>query len=167
MKLGFLTACMPERSLEDVAAWAAANGYEALELAAWPQLGDRPFTASHVKAESFDGDEQERVRNALDDNGLVVSALAYYDNNLSPDAAEREQYHEHLRRCIDTAAALGGIPVGKVDNGKVWRFRGSWQEPKGQEITWPAAGKGQTFGFQTVVRVNGRKVKKTFLVSVR
>jgi hypothetical protein len=62
---------------------------------------------------------------------------------------------------------LGGIPVGKVDNGKVWRFRGSWQEPRGQEITWPAAGKGQTFGFQTVVRVNGRKVKKTFLVTVR
>ena len=62
---------------------------------------------------------------------------------------------------------LGGIPVGKVDNGKVWRFRGSWQEPKGQEITWPAAGKGQTFGFETVVRVNGRKVKKTFLVTVR
>ena len=62
---------------------------------------------------------------------------------------------------------LGGIPVGKVDNGKVWRFRGSWREPKGQEITWPAAGKGQTFGFQTVVRVSGRKVKKTFLVTVR
>ena len=61
---------------------------------------------------------------------------------------------------------LGGIPVGKVDNGKVWHFRGSWREPTGQEITWPAAGKGQTFGFQTVVRVNGRKVKKTFLVTV-
>jgi hypothetical protein len=62
---------------------------------------------------------------------------------------------------------LGGIAVGKVDNGKVWRFRGSWQEPKGQEITWPAAGRGQTFGFQTVVRVGVRKVKKTFLVTVR
>src|SRR5690242_5979911 len=36
---------------------------------------------------------------------------------------------------------LGGIPVGKVDNGKVWHFSGSWREPKGQEITWPAAGK--------------------------
>jgi len=61
---------------------------------------------------------------------------------------------------------LGTIPVGKVDNGKVWRFRGSWHEPKGQEVTWPAAGKGQTFGFQTVVRVNRRTVKKTFLVTV-
>ena len=52
MKLGFLSSCMPERSLEEIAAWAAANGYEALELAAWPHLGDRPFTASHIRAEA-------------------------------------------------------------------------------------------------------------------
>ena len=64
MKLGFLTACMPERSLEEIAAWAADNGYEALELAAWPSLGDRPFTASHIKAEAFDDAEHERVRAA-------------------------------------------------------------------------------------------------------
>jgi sugar phosphate isomerase/epimerase len=112
VKLGFLSACMPERSLEDIASWAAANGYEALELAAWPQVGDRPFTASHIRAEAFDGAEEERVRNAVEGNGLVVSALAYYDNNLSPDAKEREAYHEHVRRCVDAAAALGGIPVG-------------------------------------------------------
>jgi sugar phosphate isomerase/epimerase len=114
VKLGFLTACMPERSLEEIAAWAGANGYEALELAAWPQLGDRPFTASHVRA---DGDgtpaaEAERVLGILDAHGLVVSALAYYDNNLAADPAEREGYHVHLRACIDVAAELGGVPVG-------------------------------------------------------
>jgi sugar phosphate isomerase/epimerase len=112
VKLGFLTSCMPERSLEDIAAWAADNRYEALELAAWPQLGDRPFTASHVRADAFDEGEAERVRKALDDHGLVLSALAYYDNNLAPDAAEREGYHSHLRACVDAAAALGGVPVG-------------------------------------------------------
>jgi hypothetical protein len=62
---------------------------------------------------------------------------------------------------------LGTAPVGKVDNGKVWHFRGSWREPKGQEITWPALAKGQAFGFQTVVHVNGRTVKKAFRVNVR
>jgi sugar phosphate isomerase/epimerase len=112
MKLGFLTSCMPERSLEDIAAWAGGNGYEALELAAWPHLGDRPFTASHVKADVFDDAEAERVRGALDANGLVLSALAYYDNNLDPDPAERDANHAHLRKCIDAAAALGGVPVG-------------------------------------------------------
>src|SRR5215207_10476956 len=106
MKLGLLTACMPERSLEEIAAWAGANGYEALELAAWPQLGDRPFTASHLKADAFDAAEADRVRRALDDNGLILSALAYYDNNLDPDPAGRAAYHAHLRACIDAAAAL-------------------------------------------------------------
>lgn len=29
MKLGFLTACLPNHSLSDIAEWAAANGFEA------------------------------------------------------------------------------------------------------------------------------------------
>ena len=66
MKLGFLTSCMPDRSLEEIAAWAGLNGYEALELAAWPHLGDRPFTASHVMADDFVEAEADRVRRALD-----------------------------------------------------------------------------------------------------
>jgi sugar phosphate isomerase/epimerase len=112
MKLGFLSACMPERSLEEIASWAAANGYDAVELAAWPSLGDRPFTASHLAADRFDAAEADRVRGLLDEHGLTLSALAYYDNNLHPDAAERESYHQHLRAVIDAAAQLGSPPVG-------------------------------------------------------
>jgi hypothetical protein len=62
---------------------------------------------------------------------------------------------------------LGGIPVGKVDNGKVWTFRGSWHEPKGQEITWPAAARGQKFVFQAKVTVLGRTYTKNVPVTVR
>jgi sugar phosphate isomerase/epimerase len=112
MKLGFLSACMPERELPEIAAWAGEHGFEALELAAWPSLGDRPFTASHLRADQFDQGEADRVRGILDENGLELSALAYYDNNLHPDPDERRRYHEHLIACIDAAAALGGVPVG-------------------------------------------------------
>ena len=112
MKLGLLTACMPERRLDEIAAWAGSHGYEALELAAWPALGDRPFTASHVAADAFDDAEADRVRGALEENGLELSALAYYDNNLHPDPVEREAVHAHVRACIDAAAALGGVPLG-------------------------------------------------------
>lgn len=112
MKLGFLTACMPERPLEEIAAFAAATGFEALELAAWPGEGDRPFVARHVAAEAYDDREAGRVRAALDDNGLALSALAYYDNNLHPDPPVREAIHRHLRACIDAAGELGGVPVG-------------------------------------------------------
>jgi sugar phosphate isomerase/epimerase len=113
MKLGFLSACMPERPLEEVAKWAGAHGYEALELAAWPQLGDRPFTASHLAVDAGFGErEAERVLTILEDNGLTLSALAYYDNNLDPDLQAREANHAHVRACIDAAALLGGVPVG-------------------------------------------------------
>jgi sugar phosphate isomerase/epimerase len=112
MKLGLLTACMPERSLEQIATWAGANGYRALEVAAWPSLGDRPFTASHLAVEQFDDAAAERTLALLDAHGLTLSALAYYPNNLHPDPQERQAAHDHVRACVDAAAKLGGIPVG-------------------------------------------------------
>jgi sugar phosphate isomerase/epimerase len=112
MKLGLLTSCMPERSLEEIAEWAGGHGFQALELAAWPGAGDRPFVARHVAADGFDEAEAERVRRAVYGNDLELSAFAYYDNNLHPDPAEREAIHTHLRACIDTAAELDGVPVG-------------------------------------------------------
>ena len=109
MKLGFLTACLPKRSLGDIAAWAADHGYEALEVAAWPALGDRPFTATHLDPERYDHDE---VLGLFADRGLTLSSLAYYDNNLHPDRAEREAINGHVLRCIEAAADLGCPTVG-------------------------------------------------------
>jgi sugar phosphate isomerase/epimerase len=112
VRLGFLTACMPERTLEEIAAWAASRGFEALEVAAWPEIDDRPFTASHLRAERFGEAEAERVLTMLDGNGLELSALAYYPNNLHPDPEERRVAHDYVRACIDAAALLGSPPVG-------------------------------------------------------
>src|SRR4029450_1521550 len=82
MKLGFLTARPPTRPLGAIAPWASSHGYEALEVAAWPALGDRPFTATHLDAESYDRDQ---VLNLFAEHGLTLSSLAFYDNNLHPD----------------------------------------------------------------------------------
>jgi len=109
MKLGFLTACLPKRPLAEIAAWASGHGYEALEVAAWPALGDRPFTATHLDADSYDRDQ---VLNLFAEHGLTLSSLAFYDNNLHPDPAEREAVNAHVLRCIDAAADLGCPTVG-------------------------------------------------------
>ena len=139
MKLGFLTACMPERELESIASWAAGAGYETLELAAWPALGDRPFTASHVAADRFDPAEAERVMGALERNGLGLSALAYYDNCLHPDRAERDAVHAQVRACIDAAAELGGRARGHVHRPRPRPERG--REPEGGGAGLPSAGR--------------------------
>lgn len=112
MKIGFITACLPGMSLEQIASWASASGYEALEVAAWPSLGNRPFVATHLAVESFTQADADRVRALLERHKLLISSVAYYDNNLHPDPEERAAVHAHVRRCIDAAAALGVPTVG-------------------------------------------------------
>jgi sugar phosphate isomerase/epimerase len=109
MKLGFLTAALDKRPLAGIAEWAASHGYEALEVAAWPGGGSRPFTATHIDVTAYDRDE---VLGLFERHGLVLSSLAYYDNNLHPDPSERAAVHAHVRRCIDAAADLGCPTVG-------------------------------------------------------
>jgi sugar phosphate isomerase/epimerase len=112
MKLGFLTACLPDRSLGDIAAWASAHDYEALEVAAWPALGDRPFTATHVDVADPSALDVDGVLEVFAKHGLTLSSLAYYDNNLHPDPDERRAVNDHVLHCIDAAAALGCPTVG-------------------------------------------------------
>ena len=62
---------------------------------------------------------------------------------------------------------FNGNPVGKVDNGRVYRFFGTWREKPGQEITWPKESRGQTLEFEAIVKAQHKTVKKTFAVTAR
>lgn len=112
MKLGFLTACLPGLSLEAIADYALESGYEALEVAAWPALGDRPFTATHLDVANFGGARADEVLTLLGERNLTLSSLAFYDNNLHPDPAERGRINDHVLACVDAAALLGCPTVG-------------------------------------------------------
>ena len=50
MKLGLLTAAFPDLTLEEVADWAGANGFDTLEIACWPVSGGekRRYAASRT-----------------------------------------------------------------------------------------------------------------------
>ena len=129
-----MTAAFPDLSLDGVAQWAAANGFEMLEVACWPASGGeqrRYAGVTHIDVEALDADE---VHATLDRHGLEISSLAYYPNNLHPDDAEREAVNGHLRKVIDAAQALGVDTVGTfVGNDKdrplpenLQRFREIW-----------------------------------------
>jgi sugar phosphate isomerase/epimerase len=112
MRLGLLTACLPTAPLADVASWAAGEGYQALEVAAWPDRPGRDWEASHLDVESFVESDARRVAELFDEHRLTLSAVAYYENNLHADPATREATHRHLRACIDAAERLGCGLVG-------------------------------------------------------
>ncbi|MEW2517347.1 sugar phosphate isomerase/epimerase family protein [Actinacidiphila alni] len=112
MKLGFLTACLPQLPLGDIAAWAAAHDYQALEVATWPSTGSREFEASHIDVTGFDKRRADEVRALFDRHGLTLSALAYYENNLHPDESRRAEIAAHVRANVDAARLLGVDHVG-------------------------------------------------------
>ena len=115
MKLGLLTAAFPTLSLEEVAMWASANGFEALEIACWPSSGGerrRYGGVSHIDVENLDDAGAKKVHDLLGPHNLVISALAYYPNNLDPDVATRKAANDHLRSVIEAAQRLDVGVVG-------------------------------------------------------
>jgi sugar phosphate isomerase/epimerase len=136
VRLGLLTAAFGGLTLEQVAEWAAGNGFEMLEVACWPSGGGerrRYAGVTHIDVESFD---PGAVRDTLDRHGLQISSLAYYPNNLHPDDAHRAEVNGHLKKVIDAAARLDVPIVGTfVGNDKdrplpenLERFRAIWPE---------------------------------------
>ena len=115
MKLGFLTACMPERTLADVAAWAGRNRFAALEVACWPTSTDRDFQAAHLDVARFTNGDAERTGELMAEHGLEISALGYYENNLHHDPDIRKAVNDHVKACIDAASLLGVALFGDAD----------------------------------------------------
>ena len=110
MKLGLLTAAFPDLSLEEVAAWSAANDYEMLEVACWPSGGGEKRRYAGVTHIDVDALDTGAVKDTLARHRLEISSLAYYPNNLHPDDAHRAEVNGHLLKVVDAAAELG-VPI--------------------------------------------------------
>jgi len=110
MKLGLLTAAFPTLSLDEIADWAAANGFQTLEVACWPAgegAARRYAGVSHIDVEGLNAARASEIVDGLARRGLSISALAYYPNPLSGDPDARAAAQEHLRTVIAAAPLLG------------------------------------------------------------
>jgi sugar phosphate isomerase/epimerase len=112
MKLGFMSACLPAVSLENLVAWAAAEGFGMLELAVWPEgEKDRRYAGtSHVDVANLSAERANEIQGLFRDHGLEISSLGYYPNYLDPRREMRERSLAHVRHVI-RAAGLLGVPV--------------------------------------------------------
>jgi sugar phosphate isomerase/epimerase len=121
IKLGFVSAILPDLSLEEVAAFAAETGYDCVELMCWPKgKAERRYAGvTHVDVTGFTADQAKRVNQKMKAAGVAISGLGYYPNPLAPDHAEAQVYVEHIRRVIQAAKVLG---VGVVNSfvGRDW-----------------------------------------------
>jgi sugar phosphate isomerase/epimerase len=127
MKLGFLTAPFPDLPLDEVAAWAGANGFESLEIACWPPSkgpSRRYAGTSHIDVTDLSDARAGEIVDEVASHGLSISGLGFYPNPMHPDRETREAAIAHQKLVIEAAAKMnvpffntfmGGDPSLDVD----------------------------------------------------
>jgi sugar phosphate isomerase/epimerase len=109
MKLGFLTAPLPDMALGDIAAWAAANGFESLEIACWPPAKGptrRYAGTSHIDVTDLSESRASEIVDEVASHGLSISGLGFYPNPIHPDAEVRDAAIAHQKLVIEACAKM-------------------------------------------------------------
>jgi sugar phosphate isomerase/epimerase len=109
MKLGFVSAILPELSLEEVVGFAWEEGFDCVELMCWPVgKAERKYAGvTHIDVAQLTKSDAGRVKELMEDAGLEISALSYYPNPLAADRRQAKAATDHLRRVIRAAEKLG------------------------------------------------------------
>ena len=137
MKLGFVSAILPDLSLEEVVAFAADEGFDCVELMCWPKgKAERRYAGvTHLDVTGFTKKEAARVNALVAEAGITISGLGYYPNPLAPDEAEAKVYTDHLKKVIQAAERLDVREVNTFI-GRDWsktvednwpRFKKTWK----------------------------------------
>lgn len=112
MKLGLMSAALPQLSFAELVAWLSQNGFGMIEVACWP-LGraERRYAGvTHIDVAALDDQQVASIHATLDQHNLQISSLGYYPNPLHPDADHRAMVIEHLQRVIVAAQKLS-VPI--------------------------------------------------------
>ena len=109
MKLGFVTAILPELSLEELLETAAEIGYQCIEALCWPPGGpDRKYGGvTNIDCTDFTQTMADDILALCEKHDVGISALGYYSIPLSADKEQAEVAQSHLRKAIDAAPRLG------------------------------------------------------------
>lgn len=131
MKLGFVSAILPDLTLEEVLVFAAETGYDCVEVMCWPPgKAERRYAGvTHLDVTSLSSSELGRVAKLCEATGVSISGLGYYPNALSADPDEAKVAASHISEVIQAAHDLG---IGHMNT-----FIG--RDPKKSvEQNWPA-----------------------------
>jgi sugar phosphate isomerase/epimerase len=137
MKLGFVSAILPDLSLREILEFAASEGYSCVEVMCWPpSKAERRYAGiTHIDVVNFGPDDARRIQELVARTGVALSGLGYYPNPLAPDPEEARVHVEHIKKVILASEMLG---IGQVNTfvGRDWtrsvddnwpRFLATWK----------------------------------------
>jgi len=109
MKLGFVSAILPELTFDELIDYAASLGYKCVEVCCWPvgKAERRYAGVTHIDVDIINKVSASKINAFLKKKGVEISGLGYYPNPLDPDVNKSRFYTEHIKKVIDAAAMLG------------------------------------------------------------
>lgn len=138
MKLGFVSAILPDLELAEVFRFADQAGYQCVEVMCWPRGGaDRRYAGvTHIDAAVLTDTNANAINAIATKHRLTISALGYYPNPLCADAQEAQVCITHLKRVISSAQKLGLAQVNTfIGRDHTRSLRDNWAL---FEERWPA-----------------------------
>ena len=109
MQLGFVSAILPELSLEEVLTVAADIGYDCVEVMCWPpSKAERRYAGiTHINTLELGEAEAAEIHALCEKTGVSISGLGFYPNPLDPDEAVSAAAAEHIKSVIAACKTLG------------------------------------------------------------
>lgn len=110
LDLGFVSAILPNKNLDEVLAFAQKENFACVEVMCWPsENADKRRYAgvSHIAVDALSQDELLSLKEKLAKQPVKISALGYYPNPMDPDEKQAAFYRNHIKKIIQAAAVLG------------------------------------------------------------
>jgi len=108
MQLGFVSAILPDQTLDQVFSIASSIGYDCVEVMCWPigKATRRYAGVTHLDVTDFKQEDVSQISHLTEKHGISISALGYYPNPLIDDAKESQVYIDHIKKIITAASML-------------------------------------------------------------
>ncbi len=109
MKLGLVSAILPQDTFEQVIDYAKDVGFACVEVCCWPRgkAARRYAGITHIDINEADDQKLLYCRDYAAERGIEISSLGYYPNPLTADTEEREVAGIHIRRLIEASSKMG------------------------------------------------------------
>jgi sugar phosphate isomerase/epimerase len=109
IKLGFVSAILPDQTFEEVISFASESGYSCVEIMCWPTgKAERRYAGvTHIDVTNLPQKKNNDIQKLLKEKGVAISGLGYYPNALEADKEKSDFYVAHIKKVIDAANKLG------------------------------------------------------------
>lgn len=109
MKLGLVSAILPDYTFEQVIDYASQTGFECVEICCWPRekAARRYAGITHINLDELTEEKMNYYLDYAKNKGIEISSLGYYPNPMDADPAVSAPAVEHIKKLITASSKMG------------------------------------------------------------